>query len=380
MSTPTVDFSIEVQNVLQRDEDDFIWFHPRATALPAAGRDAVLMTLQRHLQVSDHYSGLYVMRSGDLGRSWSGPEMPPELDWIPESDEITWAVADVTPGWHPQTRRCVAIGQKVRYDKGGAQIEDRPRSRETAYSAYDPATDRWLTWRMLDLPELGGKFAFHGCGCSQWLIRPDGSLLVPIYYRQEAEDASATTVLHCAFDGETMSYLGHGDELHLDVERGLCEPSLAELRGRYFLTLRNDERGYVTVSDDGLHFAPIRPWLFDDGSDLGSYNTQQHWLTHADALFLIYTRRGANNDHIVRHRAPLFIAQVDPERLCVVRQTERVLIPEQGAPLGNFGAGAINENESWVTVAEFMWPEWNELARSKGAAGRVLIARITWSG
>ena len=40
--------------------------------------------------------------------------------------------------------------------------------------------------------------------------------------------------------------------------------------------------GYVTSSDDGLHYAPIRPWTFDDGTELGSYNTQQHWVSTAE--------------------------------------------------------------------------------------------------
>ena len=90
------------------------------------------------------------------------------------------------------------------------------------------------------------------------------------------------------------------------------------------------------MSDDGLQFAEPKPWLFDDGSDLGSYNTQQHWLAHSDGLFLIYTRRGANNDHILRHRAPLFMAQVDPQTQQVIRRTEKVVVPN-AAELGNFG-------------------------------------------
>ena len=47
-------------------------------------------------------------------------------------------------------------------------------------------------------------------------------------------------------------------------------------------------------------------WI--DGQALGSYNTQQHWISHGDSLYLIYTRRGANNDHVFRNRAPIFIA------------------------------------------------------------------------
>ena len=120
------------------------------------------------------------------------------------------------------------------------------------------------------------------------------------------------TVVRCSFDGDVLTYREHGDVLALNIARGLYEPSLVQHGGRYFLTIRNDLKGYVTESGDGLHYRPVKPWMFDDGEDLGSYNTQQHWLTHGDGLFLVYTRRGANNDHIMRHRAPLFIAQVDP--------------------------------------------------------------------
>ncbi len=182
--------------------------------------------------------------------------------------------------------------------------------------------------------------------------------------------------MHCAFDGTQLTYLEHGDELALDVPRGCDEPSLVLFQGRYYLTIRNDEKGYVTAGDDGLHFAPLTPWTFDDGAELGSYNTQQHWLAHGDGLFLVYTRRGANNDHIFRHRAPLFIAQVDPGRLCVIRATERVLVPERGATLGNFGAGPITPGESWVTVGEGMF--FPEVYTKGGATGAVFVARILW--
>lgn len=69
-------------------------------------------------------------------------------------------------------------------------------------------------------------------------------------------------------------------------------------------------------------------------------------MTHRDALFLVYTRRGAGNDHVFRNRAPLFIAQVDPERLVVMRATERLLVPEHAARLGNFGVTEISEDET----------------------------------
>ena len=53
----------------------------------------------------------------------------------------------------------------------------------------------------------------------------------------------------------------------------------------------------------------------------------------SSGLYLIYSRRGANNDHVFRNRAPLFIARVDPERPCVLRATEQILMPETGLDL-----------------------------------------------
>jgi hypothetical protein len=125
-----------------------------------------------------------------------------------------------------------------------------------------------------------------------------------------------------------------------------------------------------------LQFAEPKPWTFDDGAELGSYNTQQHWLTHSEGLFLVYTRRGADNDHIVRHRAPLFMARVDPQKAVVLRASEKIVVPERGAEMGNFGASAINANESWVTVSEGMFMK---DSAKRGAEGATFVARIVWS-
>jgi hypothetical protein len=105
-------------------------------------------------------------------------------------------------------------------------------------------------------------------------------------------------------------------------------------------------------------------------------------VTHSNALFLVYTRRGANNDHVFRHRAPLFMAQVDPEKLCVIRATERALVPQRGARLGNFGVCDVNESETWVTVAEWMQTWGPNIVippdNKWGADNSVYAARIHW--
>ena len=373
-----LDFEITLETPIKHDDGDFIWFHPRAAAVPGAGEGGgirVVMTLQKHLLVSDYYSGLYVMRTNDLGETWTGPDEVPELGWRKEAEGVTRAVCDVTPGMHAATGKLLAIGMKILYRDDGRQIRDVARSRETAYAVHDPATGEWSAWRILDMPDREPKFFRAGSGCAQWLVEPDGAVLVPVYFQVGRERRYLATVTRCSFDGATLAYVERGDELRLDVVRGLSEPSIARFRGRYYLTLRNDVKGYVTRGDDGLRYEPIRPWTFDDGAELGSYNTQQHWLTHSSGLFLTYTRRGADNDHVPRNRAPLFIAQVDPDRLCVIRGTERVLIPERGAQMGNFGAAAINERESWVTVVEGVWGE----ARERGSEGALFVARVKWS-
>ncbi len=371
----SLEFEVQVETVLEHDGGDFHWYHPRAASVEGKHGPEVFVTLQKHLNVSDYYSGLYAMRRPMVDGQWNGPVAIPELDWRHEND-VTISVADVTPGWHAASRRLLAIGCQVPYSPGGEQIVDGPpRQHQTAYAVYNPENDSWSAWQILEMPD-DQKFNFSRNACSQWLVLPDDSLLVPLYFGHDARGPWSVTVAQCSFDGQRLKYLRHGNELELNVKRGLVEPSIVAYDNRYFLTLRNDVRGYVSVSEDGLDWSPIRPWTFDDGEELGSYNTQQHWLAHSEGLFLVYTRRGAMNDHIFRHRAPLFIAQVDPTGLQVLRETERVLIPERGGELGNFGAAVIDQNESWVTVSEGVA---NDDARRRGAKGATFVARIVWS-
>ncbi|MEW6159784.1 MAG: PAS domain-containing protein [Verrucomicrobiota bacterium] len=372
-----LDFEVQLETVFEHDDGKFLWYHPRVTPLlPANGATpSVLLTLQKHLHVSDYYSGLHVMRRKTVATPWAGPDAVPELDWRKEPDGVTLSVADVTPGWHGRTGKVLAIGCQVPYSPKGEQLDEKPRQHQTAYAVFDPAQDSWSKWEILDMPR-DRKFDFSRNACAQWLVRHDGHLLVPVYFGPNAKEPFSVTVVLCRFDGRKLGYLEHGDELKLAVQRGLVEPSIVAFGTRYFLTLRNDERGYVTSSDDGLRWAPMRPWTFDDGAELGSYNTQQHWLAHSEGLFLVYTRRGANNDHIMRHRAPLFIAQVNPATLQVIRRTEKILVPERGGELGNFGAATINRAESWVTVSEGVW---TADARRRGATGATFVARVLWS-
>ncbi|MGD9646191.1 MAG: GDSL-type esterase/lipase family protein [Pirellulales bacterium] len=376
---PSIDFEVRLEELLSHDDGEFLWYHPRATVFPdpKTPRACVqLITLQKHLMVSDHYDGLGTMTRTDAG--WSPPSPVASLAWRKDDSGATIAVCDVTPGYHAPSGKVLAIGAKILYDDAGKQLTSAPYAHQIAYAVYSPKQQgEWSEWRILDLPDEPEKFHLATPGCAQWIVDDtDGHILLPIYHKGPAGEAYSASVLRCAFDGQKLTLIEPGATLELSEVRGLCEPSLARYRGRYYLTLRNDLRGYVTTSDDGLNYAPITPWLFDDGGELGSYNTQQHWLVHSDGLFLVYTRRGANNDHIVRHRAPLFLARVDTATLRAIRGSEKVVIPERGGELGNFGANAVSPEESWVTVGEGVW---NEDARRRGAKGSVFIAHIEWS-
>lgn len=356
------------------------WVHARAGSIPG-NPPSVVLTMQKLLLTgSDVFYSLNEMRTDDLGATWSVPtEHADTLGRRRVSGDVTEGVADFWPKWHAKSGKLLGIGLMARYE-GDKQVPNFPRS--TAYAVYDAASRTWTAWKTLSMPE-DARFYSAGAGCVQRVDLPDGDILLPIYFRDKPSRAYSVTVLRCGFDGETLRVKGAGSDLTVAVDRGLYEPSLTVFRGRYYLTLRNDRAGYVSTSRDGLHFSEPKKWTWDDGGDLGNYNTQQHWVTHSDALYLVYTRRGANNDHVFRHRAPLFIAQVDPSRLQVIRASERILVPERGARLGNFGVTEVNANETWVTVAEWMQtnppnPYDYTIPMKCGSDNAVFVARIRW--
>lgn len=369
-------YTIDLQSVTEDFDGEKCWFHPRAGVIPQPnGTPILVLTMQRwYVSVSDYFSGLSMVQSKDLGKTWSAPTTPESLAMRKENERTTVGVCDFTPGWHPQSGKLLGLGHTVRYEDG--KLMPDPRPRETAWSVYDAEAAAWNPWQTITMPDRP-EFFNSGNGCGQWLVEDSGDLLVPFYFKPKDTSVYASSVMRCRFDGHTVTYLEHGDPLRIATPRGVYEPSLTRFQGRFYITLRNDDRAYVSRGTDGLNFEPIRPWTFDDGEEIGSYNTQAHWVTHSDALFLVYTRKGANNDHIPRNRAPLFMSQVDTERMCLLRATEQIVVPERGAMLGNFGVVTVSPNETWITDAEGMYKP--EEARKHGATGAVWASKIRWS-
>ena len=133
-------------------------------------------------------------------------------------------------------------------------------------------------------------------------------------------------------------------------------------------------------SADGLHWQPLAPWCWDDGEAIAMSTTQQRWLPHSDALFLVYTRRSEDNHNVMRWRAPLWLAEVDRERLCLLRASERVVFPlkgdgigdPEGVPrMGNFHTHRPSRPRSRSSRLAKPCPD-------PATGGQTLLARITW--
>jgi len=130
----------------------------------------------------------------------------------------------------------------------------------------------------------------------------------------------------------------------------------------------------MSLSARRIEDGPIQPWTFDDGSDLGSYNTQAlGWFT-AKGCLDVHSTRSEQRSHRSKSRT-IFLAQVGSRKASVIRATEQVVLPERGVMLGNFGASSITPDESWITDSEFMANGMRTLGGPTERPGR----KIKWS-
>jgi hypothetical protein len=350
-----------------------LYTQSRAALIPGNPARIIVTTQETDPTGAHGYKDMFEIQTTDNGRAWTSLTRIESLrrKRMPEGHDFV--IGDVCPQWHAATQRVLATGKTFGFRDG--TTEDRGLER-VSYAVFDPKTGKWSELRLLELPEKdheGKTILEPNSGCHQRIDLPNGEILLPIRYRKDPAVRYYTTIVaRCRFDGEKLTYVEHGSEFMIQRERGLYEPSVTSFGGRYFLTMRADHSAFVARGKDGLNYEPFIEWKWDDGAVLGSYNTQQHWLVHGNTLYLLYTRRGANNDHVMRNRAPLFIAEVDPERLCVRRATERVVFPEENADIGaGFGVLEVSANERWVITSELP---------TKGSRdyARVMFARLMW--
>lgn len=355
------------------------WFHPRACMIPqASGGTRSLMT-QQVISGSDYFGPVHWTISDDLGRTWTEPEPIPSLGRKPVegSPGLQQGVCDVVPEYHPDTKTVLALGHVVFY-RGEKFSKQDQLARYPVYAVRRP-DGSWSEARKLEWDDPRGSVIYTN-NCGQRVMLPDGDVMMSFTYGSGGKPRVVSGV-RCAFDGERLQVKEVGPPIENPVGRGLLEPSLTLFQGRYYLTLRaEDDRGYVAVSDDGLNYRSKRAWTWDDGEPLTMSTTQQHWLAHSDALYLVYTRKDAANLNVIRWRAPLYMAQVDFQRLVLVRETERIVHPLEGdgvlepdrvPMMGNFHVTNASPDESWVTVGSWL--------PKHSARGDTLLARVRWT-
>ena len=324
-----------------------------------------------------------MMKSFDGGKTFSSPVYCENLKRRYFEDGTSEVMCDATPFYHKKTGKIILTGHLAVYGKDNALLSG-PRPRVTIYAVYNEKTQDFEECKKIVMPETEDNSYFSsGAGCTQILELSNGDLLIPIYYTSYEEaktpllSRAKATVMRCSFDGENIALKEIGNKLSVDVPRGLGEPSIIRVKNKYLLALRNDKTGYVAESKDGLNFYNLKPICFDDGENAGNYNTQQHWIVANDKAYMIYTRRAGNNDHVFRHRAPLFISQFDIEKMCLIRQTEQIAVPERGARLGNFGCQSYSDNVGFVFASEWMQSDFGLDGCTKyGSDNSIFISNI----
>lgn len=361
-----------------RDGSSETWFHPRACVLPGKSQPTVFMTRQ-WIRGSDYFGPVQWSQSEDLGKTWSSPRPIEALGREPVDGHpgLMAGVCDVVPQYHAKTKTVLALGHVVFY-RGPRFAKGDQLARYPVY-AVRAEDGTWSPRRILEWDDPRGAFIYSN-NCGQRVVMPNGDVMMAFTFGPKSKHRMVAGV-RCSFDGEKLAVKEVGAPLELNVGRGLLEPSVTRFGDRFFMTIRaEDGNGYVATCKDGVNYDDMAAWRWDDGEPIGMSTTQQHWLNHSDGLFLVYTRRDKSNTNVIRWRSPLWVAQVDVKRRCLIRSTEQVVLPLVGdgvnkpddvALMGNFHVTNVSPFESWVTVGEWL--------PRRAAKGNLLVAKIRWA-
>ena len=312
-------------------------------------------------------------RTGPMGLDQAADEPQPALCRIaPET------FVNPVPKLHQATGKVLITGNNLQYIPADRQpdpanplyVFDEHSPRYTCYAVYDDESGAYGEVRPLLLRETGKPVEGYNSGCCDRVDGEDGRIYLPAYC-----PGNGVTVMECTFDGETLTAERIMPKIDREDEvRGLCEPSLTQMGDLWLLGLRGDSRAYYALSNSPLGFREALPLVWETGYTVPTFNTQVKWLRLGGRLYLVYTRRTGTNEHVFRCRAPLFMAEFDVNRLCLLRDTEIPLTPERGARCGNFGVTEASDDHAYVVTTEWMQPKGCE---KYGSDNAVFIAELT---
>ena len=304
-------------------------------------------------------------------KQWEEQPYPKELaarideagyEWVPT---FHWQ-------YHRKSGNWLGIGHlKREKDK---RLDHHVEHLAITYSVFNAATKSFSAWKSFRIKIDGVEKPCVAYG--QRVDLENGDVLLPFSAVKNFTDSKSLRWCGsalCTFDGNELKVEKISKLFTNPVPRGFGEPSMTFYKDMYYMTLRaQDGFSYVVTSQDGMDWSEPQPWSWDDGTPIPMNQTMTKFLTHSDGLYLVYTRKTKDNENVFRNRAPLFLAQIDVEKVRLIRDSEQIIFQNKGMPIGNFNIHEVSPLESWVTV-----PEWDRSGRDISCD--VLLGRIIWS-
>ena len=318
------------------------------------GANSFLFYQKLLLGGSDVFTGQYIAKSTDGGQTWGTPKLSTVMVDTTERGKRVSHYAQIIH-YSRRYHKWLCFGNTTMYnDNNGAYqvYENGEPYAWPLWMAFDSATGDFTSCQKLSFP-LDYELAMPFDGVVEL---DNGHILLPFYYRPiGAGKCSRPIVVEYDVSGETPTVVQAGSAVDVTGHaRGFGEPSIVRFGGKYYMTIRSDEFGAWCESADGLNWSAPVKWTWSDGTDLGNANTQQHWLLIGDELYLAYTRVTADNGNVFRNRAPIFVAKVDLAAKGLVRTTEKAVVPNRGARLGNYCVSEGPDGNPWLVTAEWM--------------------------
>jgi hypothetical protein len=342
---------IKTSIVLPGRQNNQAWFAPSLAVIPG-DKNKTPRVFVRVVQLTGNDIGPeHYLWTDNLGQTWTPPWESLTLTKIPLDDDVfEWPAFGLY--YHKKSKSLLGLGTTLfSRDRGDelvlkSEVLVFDRKYSCVSTVWNPQTGDFQPWK-----KIPGLDDLLTPGCGQWHENDDGTILLPYIYYKPGEPRKVGT-LKLTFDGGHLAVVSRGNAIGIEAD----EPSMIQFAGKFFMTIRSenrDHRMYHAESSDGMTWENYQPWCWDDGTPVETANTQQHWLKMKNDLYLIYTRKSELNNGVFRCRAPLFIANVDPNRLQLIRETETIVFPENGARMGNFSVANLSETEAWIMTGEW---------------------------
>lgn len=379
---------ITTEIVLNGRKKNQCYLHPVLAAAPAGvfcEKPMIMFGVTQ--QTGDDMGPMHYSYTMDLGKTWAPIFESENLYGIALEDDI-FEIPWLHPFYHKKTKTMMTLGFTMfhrdnsdpsNYNKYKLESFVFGRKQSMGFAIWDHEKRDFKPWEKIQEPAIFPRLRLFSNNSHE---EDDGTLLIPYYSETtesehtEHEGIPGAGVIRFNFDGQRFKILEVGPQVRIEKQYGICEPCIIKFKNKYYMTLRSeifkddyeghDQKMYWSVSNNGINFSEPRNWCWDDGTNVETENTLQYFVSNGDTLFLIYTR--INNlckNRVFRSRAPIFIAEVDTGKNCLVKDSEKIIFPEKGgARMGNFNAKNISENEIWVMDAE--WVQYHDTKIKEG--------------